>query len=52
MKVTALSFKQGYYQRQNKHKVSNKTEISTSPIFKDFGDSHLLINKKLSTNSL
>lgn len=48
MKVTALSFKQGYYQRQNKHKVSNKTEISTSPIFKDFGDSHLLINKKLS----
>jgi len=45
MKVSSLSFNKGYYQRQNKKQVSYKTKVSTSPNFKDFGDSRLLINK-------
>lgn len=48
MKVTALSFNKGYYQqrRQNGSQVYNKENVSTNPIFKDFGDIHLFLNKK------
>lgn len=46
MKVTALNFNKGYYQKQYTNKVSNKTQTYTSPNIHNFGDSHLLINKK------
>lgn len=46
MKVTALSFTQGYYPRKNNHKVSNKKQTSTVPAFKDFGDRNLLLSFK------
>lgn len=47
MKITALSLNKGYYhQRQNKHQVSNKPEVTTAPVFKDFGDINLLLSFK------
>lgn len=46
MKVTALSFNQGYYPKRQNKQVSHNTKVSTMPQFKDFGDSHLLIKKR------